>query len=347
MLTGLLTELPATGAVELEGDDRTICQGVQLCLGIDEIASGHDTGLVEDIEEANRLHAYAGWRRAPPETHAARKLPGHRGDAQQTVDPRKCCLGNRVLAWDLAPGSPGWLNETAEYATHYRRGVGAGGVLPAGSRRGVFAPGAIGRTLPGLGRVSAEQLLHCRWLSGRALGFDAHAAKHPIHGRQGFFQDPGFVGDLELEEGAALHDGLRSGRVSDSGELNDNTVVSHLLNKRLGDAKLVDALAEHRQCELKISLGVGGNLLRLVQLQCEVHPTLKIEATLQWHTLDDAIAHDTRRGVRLPNRDVARDEIEDAQGDQPQNHEKACSNRHSSEMTHAWVIQLATYVGRR
>src|SRR5262249_13356597 len=89
------------------------------------------------------------------------------------------------------------------------------------------------------------------------------------------------VGDLELEERAALHDRLRPGRVADTGELDHDAVVADLLDDWFLDAELVDTLAEHREREVEIPLGIGRHLLALVELEREVHAALQIETPLE------------------------------------------------------------------
>ena len=66
--------------------------------------------------------------------------------------------------------------------------------------------------------------------------------------------------------------------VVDAGKLHHDPLVADLLDHRLGDAELVDALPEHREGEVDVALGIGRDLLRLVELQREVHAALEVEA---------------------------------------------------------------------
>ena len=100
---------------------------------------------------------------------------------------------------------------------------------------------------------------------------------------QRLLQRLGLVGDPELEEGAPLHDGLGPGGLGDAGQLDHDPGVAHLLDQRLGDAELVDALPQHGEREIEVALGIGRDLLGLVELEGEVHPTLEVEAQLERH----------------------------------------------------------------
>ena len=88
------------------------------------------------------------------------------------------------------------------------------------------------------------------------------------------------VSSVILNSRKALRCTMRLGprRIVDAGQLHHDPLVAHLLDHRLGDAELVDALPEHGEGEIEVALGIGGDLLGLVELQGEVHPALEVEA---------------------------------------------------------------------
>ena len=57
------------------------------------------------------------------------------------------------------------------------------------------------------------------------------------------------------------------------------------------DAELVDPLAEHRERQVEVPLGIGRDLLRLIELEGEVHAALEVEAPLERHPGHGGVAH--------------------------------------------------------
>ena len=99
VLAGLVAELAPAGAVELEGDDGTVGELVELRVGVLEVAAGDDAagrrgrrGIGTDCTPD------AGRRRGPAQHDAARQLPGDRREVEQAVHPGERGLGHDVLA---------------------------------------------------------------------------------------------------------------------------------------------------------------------------------------------------------------------------------------------------------
>ena len=65
-----------------------------------------------------------------------------------------------------------------------------------------------------------------------------------------------------------------------------------LLHQGLLDPELVDALAQHGEREIEVPLGIGRHLLRLIELEGEVHAALEVEAALERDPGDHGVAHD-------------------------------------------------------
>ena len=61
VLARLVAELAAAGPVELERDDRSVGERVELRRGVFEVAAGDDRPVVEDVEEADRLARRRWW----------------------------------------------------------------------------------------------------------------------------------------------------------------------------------------------------------------------------------------------------------------------------------------------
>ena len=155
------------------------------------------------------------------------------------------------------------------------------------------AGGAVGALRRG---VAAQELRHGGGTGlGRAGAGDAHRAELAVHGRERAIEGAGLVGDAELEEGALLDDGPGALGIGDAGELDHDAVIADLLDDRLGDAELVDALAEHGEGQVDVLLRVGRDLLRLVELEGEVHAALEVETVLDRLAEDGGVVHDPIR----------------------------------------------------
>ena len=96
--------------------------------------------------------------------------------------------------------------------------------------------------------------------------------------------------------------------------------------QRPARADLVNSLAEGGGRQLEVASRVGGDLLGLVQLQGEVHSSLEIEPELERNPLFGPIRHHPAVNITLPQGHIPGNEIEDAQGDQPEDYEKACAD---------------------
>ena len=105
---GLLAELAAAGAVELEGDDGPVGERVELGLGVLQVAAGDDaagrparrgsgTGCTPTLVGADDQ------RSATPRG----QLPGHRRQVDQAVHPGEGGLGHGVLAGRAAAAPAG------------------------------------------------------------------------------------------------------------------------------------------------------------------------------------------------------------------------------------------------
>jgi hypothetical protein len=170
------------------------------------------------------------------------------------------------------------LNQAAQNATGHSRSVLGSAVLPAS-----------------VGAIAAQQLLNRGRLFWLVLAFDPEVPQGAIHGGKRLFQRSGLVGDLEFEECAPLHDAFGPGGIGDTGQLNHDPVVPHLLDQRLLHPELVDPLPQDGERQIEVLLGIGGHLLGLIQLEGEMHAALKIEAALQGHPGDGYVVHDPIR----------------------------------------------------
>ena len=217
------------------------------------------------------------------------------------------------------------MSDAENRAAPEPRGIGLGGVGLGAVRLG---PLGAGLARGGLGRVAAEELLDRRRLRTRPAGIalDAEPAERAVHRGQRLLERAGLVGDAELQERAALHDGLGAGGLGDAGQLDDDAAVAHLLDERLGHAELVDALAQHGEGKVEIALGVGRDLLRLVELEGEVHPALQIESQLERHPLFLAVRHHAGLRIALADGDVSGHQEEDAEGDEAGDYEEAITD---------------------
>ena len=226
----------------------------------------------------------------------------------QAVDPGERRFGHDVLARRGRAGHrAGLLDQAGQDAAGDRRGVGArcraALALSAALGRGLLVAWLVaasaqlrwrGRRGLLLGRIAAEQLLHRGRLAGagRCLTLHAQPAEHAVHGGKRLLQRAGLVGDAELEEGAPLDDRLGARGIGDAGQLDHDAVVARLLHQGLLDAELVDPLPEDRQRQIQVALGIGGDLLRLVELERQVHAALEVEAPLERDAGHGGVAHD-------------------------------------------------------
>ena len=151
----------------------------------------------------------------------------------------------------------------------------------------------------------------------------------------------GLVGDAELEEGALLHDRAGALRVGDAGELDHDAVIADLLDQRLGDAELVDALAEHGEGQVDVLLGIGRDLLRLVELEGEVHAALEVEPVLDRLAEDRGVTHDTIR-AQLAHRLLPGNEGKDGGDDEDADKDEAIAKGQE----HRPLRQLGVRVAR-
>ena len=79
------------------------------------------------------------------------------------------------------------------------------------------------------------------------------------------------------------------------------------------DAELVDALAKHGERKVEVALGIGRDLLRLVELEGEMHAALEVESQLQRNPLLLPVDHDTGLRIALADGDGPRHQEEDAE----------------------------------
>src|SRR5206468_9503319 len=86
--------------------------------------------------------------------------------------------------------------------------------------------------------------------------------------------------ELELEERRLADQLLRALPVEEAGELDQDAVVALLLKRGLGDAELVDSIPDDLHRLVDRVLGFRRAQLGLIDLEQEVHPTLKVEAQL-------------------------------------------------------------------
>src|SRR5690606_4304465 len=89
-----------------------------------------------------------------------------------------------------------------------------------------------------------------------------------------------------------------------------------------GDAELVNARTHDAQCALECVVDVGHLLLRLVNLEGEVHTTAQIETVLEWDLRVGGIHHYAvaRDAIFDGPRKQREDRCDDHRGD----HKKAC-----------------------
>ena len=245
---GLVPELAAAGAIELEGDDRPVGQRVDLGLGVLEVAAGDDGPVLERVEEPVRTppprwSASADQRRVTP-----------RGSWRATVGmfSRLSTRGNAVSGTMYSPGVPpaaGWIRPA--------RTPPVALAAAAVSAAAVSPPAAslvrCHRQRSCSARVTAQQLLHRRGLAGRGLlAVDAHLRS--TRSMPGIAFSRALVSSVILNSRKALRCTMRLGprRVVDAGQLHHDPLVAHLLDHRLGDAELVDALPEHGEREIEV-----------------------------------------------------------------------------------------------
>ncbi len=128
-------ELAAAGAVELEEHDRPVRQLVELGGGVHQVPAGDDRLLLDDIEEAVRLHPDADRGGRPEDLDAARKRPRDLGNPEHAVHPGVGRLRDEVFAGNPAPRRGAGLDQAAQYAALHRCRVGAGGRRVAAEER--------------------------------------------------------------------------------------------------------------------------------------------------------------------------------------------------------------------
>src|SRR5690606_27372762 len=104
-------------------------------------------------------------------------------------------------------------------------------------------------------------------------------------------------------------DRLGAARIGDTRELDHDAILAELLDHRLGDAKLVDALHQHSASEIDVAGLVVRDPVALVELQLEVHAALQVETELERNPGDHRVAH-RAIGSLLAHLDVAREEVE-------------------------------------
>ncbi len=184
-----------------------------------------------------------------------------------------------------------------------------------------------GRVMGGLFRgVAGEQ--RGDTLAGRRRrtgALDAELRQLAIHGRQRGVERAGLVGETELQRGVGFDHVLGALRIVESGELDDDLAAPELLDQRLTDAELIDALAQHIEGAHDGAVGVGDATKRRVEPQLEVHAALQIESQLDRHPACGRIVHRTGR-VAHAHRGVARDEIEDRRQDHDDDQDDAVAD---------------------
>jgi hypothetical protein len=91
----------------------------------------------------------------------------------------------------------------------------------------------------------------------------------------------GLADQPEFEKRRLPEKGLRARRILETGELDNNPLVSLFLNDGFGYAKLVDAIADDLEHAIEgVRLRVVGEL-RVVDLEDHVHSALQIETQLE------------------------------------------------------------------
>src|SRR5262252_7274791 len=84
--------------------------------------------------------------------------------------------------------------------------------------------------------------------------------------------------ELELEERGLADQLLRTLLIEKAGELDQDAIVALLLDRRLGDAELVDSVPDDLHGLIDCVLRLGRTELRLIDLEEEIHPALEVEA---------------------------------------------------------------------
>ncbi len=145
--------------------------------------------------------------------------------------------------------------------------------------------------------------------------FTPRLAERPVHRREASIQRAGLVGQTEFEEGGLLDDPFGATRVGDPGQLHHDPLTADLLDEGLGDPELVGPFPQHLNCPFDVLRGIGGHLVRLVELEGQVHAALEVEPVLDGDFFDLHVVHHPV-GSTLPGGDLARDQIDDRHGDE-------------------------------
>ena len=236
-------KLPAAGAVELEDDDGPVGQRIELRAGVDQAGAGDDRLVLQRVQQPIALHPDAERLVQPSGARRPRgqSVP-HLGDVEQAVDPRDTRLPDTMYAPGIGVdgAAAGGLDQRRENARCRRR-----------PRR--WCPPAL---------PESPQAAWCTALARRApvagAALDAEAAEDPVHRRESPSRARPVLSTMRNSR-KALFCTMFLARAGSAmpGELDDDPVVAGLLDHRLGDAELVDALPEHGQREVDVALGVG------------------------------------------------------------------------------------------
>ena len=209
--------------------------------------------------------------------------------------------GNAVSGTMYSPGAEpppppeGWISPASTPPDTGAVSAGAAGAESFAA--GAFAAGAFAAAESFFAAVSRLPAVSppssCSTADGRVVG-DSPRMPRPRSTRSiaGIAFSSALVSSVIRNSRNALRWTMALARagIVDPGQLHHDPLVAHLLDHGLGDAELVDALAQHGQREVEVPLGIGGDLLGLIQLQGEVHAALQVEAELERHLLLGPVA---------------------------------------------------------
>ncbi len=286
---------------------------------IDEKLARDDRALIEHVERHVRLPAHRLILDAEADHLPRRKRRADFGAGEVRLERRAILARNHVLTRHLSR-----LHQSRERAAAGARENGriAGGRV-AGGLLGAVAGGeeTADRARRALRRIAT---------GGRDGALDAGLTNRGIEPRERLLQRVGLVGDLELEERRAFDELRRALRVIDPRKLDDDPVGADLLDDRLGHAELVDAVAHDLERALDRLFLVRDGLPGFVDLEREVHPTLKVESLLERDALGRVVLPGALRAVERALHDGARPQRPDRRQDESGDDRHPISEIHST-----------------
>jgi hypothetical protein len=154
------------------------------------------------------------------------------------------------------------------------------------------------------------------------IGADAVFAGEGVEARERLLERVRLVRDLEFEKGLILRELDRALAVVEAGDLDDDAVVSSLLDHGLGHPHSLDAGAHDLERPIDRRALVRHRALRLVDIQREVHSTREIEPFPQGNASRQRIVK-RAVGAPLTGLHVTGKEGEDRDCDQSANESQA------------------------